>query len=144
VLKGPIQFIAIGFDGPQFKGEIVPALENLVNKEIVRIIDLVFVRKDANGDVLVLELEEVQDAVGDEYDAVCDLVSGLVSAEDAMLFAEGMENDTAGLVLVLEFLWAVEFTAAVRNAGGFLLADGYIPRDAVMELIEAYGDPSAI
>ena len=132
---GPVEFIVLGFPGNRFKGEIVPALADLVDSETIRIIDLAFVKKDADGSITTIELEEMDDdeaaGIGSHGD-----VGDLISAADLERAAEALEPNNSAAVLVWENTWAARFAQAVRNADGIVLENMRIPHDVVQAAIE--------
>ena len=132
---GPVEFIVLGFPGNRFKGEIVPALADLVESETIRIIDLAFVKKDADGSITTIELEEMDDdeaaGIGSHGD-----VGDLISAADLERAAEALEPNNSAAVLVWENTWAAKFAQAVRNADGIVLENMRIPHDVVQAAIE--------
>jgi hypothetical protein len=132
---GPVEFIVLGFPGNRFKGEIVPALADLVESETIRIIDLAFVKKDADGSITTIELEEMDDdeaaGIGSHGD-----VGDLISAADLERAAEALEPNNSAAVLVWENTWAARFAQAVRNADGIVLENMRIPHDVVQAAIE--------
>ena len=140
LVKGPVQFMAIAFPGNEFSGEIIPAVAEVIEKGIVRIIDLVFIRKDDDGNVGLVEFEDFTGAVGDEFDPLVDIVTGLIAEEDVQIFAEGMEANSSAVAIVFEHLWAAEIGAAVRRSNGTVVADGLIPRRAVVEILDRYSE----
>ncbi len=127
---GPVEYLVLAFPGNKFKGEIVPALTELVDNETIRIIDLAFIKKDADGSVTAIELEDMSDdeaaAFGD-FDDVGDLLNN----EDLMLTAEALEPNSSAAVLVWENTWAARFAQSVRNADGVVLENARIPHDVV-------------
>ena len=131
---GPVDVAVIGFGGDAFNGEIVPALAELVDAGVVRIIDLAFVRKAADGTVSAVEVAdaEVDDAFAkldaDQHD--------LLSAEDLLDIGESLEPASAGLLIVWENCWAAKFAQAVRHANGILVSQDRIPRDVVVRAID--------
>ena len=132
---GPVEFIVLGFPGNRFKGEIVPALADLVESETIRIIDLAFVKKDADGSITTIELEEMDDdeaaGIGSHGD-----VGDLISATDLERAAEALEPNNSAAVLVWENTWAAKFAQAVRNADGIVLENMRIPHDVVQAAVE--------
>jgi uncharacterized membrane protein len=128
---GPVEYIIIGFPENQFKGEIVPALADLVESGTVRILDLVFVTKDADGDVTSIEYEDLP-GLGD----IDGEVDGLVSEEDLEMIAEVLEPNSSGLMIVWEDVWASRLAAAIRSAGGVILSGERIPHDIVEAAFE--------
>lgn len=132
---GPVDVAVIGFTGDGFHGEIAPALRDLADSGVVRIIDLAFVRKDADGNSMAVELEDAN--VADVFAGLDDAEQDLLSDTDLDLIAEGLEPATAALVIVWENTWATRFSAAVRRSSGFLVSQDRIPHEAVVRAIEA-------
>jgi uncharacterized membrane protein len=128
---GPVEYIIIGFPENQFKGEIVPALADLVESGTVRILDLVFVMKDAAGTVTSVEYEDLPGVSELEGEA-----DGLLSEEDLEMVAEVLEPNSSGLMIVWEDLWASRLAAALRDAGGVILSGERIPHDIVEAAFE--------
>jgi translation initiation factor IF-2 len=129
---GPIEYLVVAFPGNKFKGEIVPALADLVESETIRILDLVFILKDEEGNVAALELSELDD--DDEAAGMTDVAEverGLLNEEDIQLAADALEDNSSAALLVFENVWATRFAEAVRNAGGLLVANERIPYDIV-------------
>ena len=134
---GPVDYLVVEFPGSKFNGDIAPALIDLVDRGIVRVLDLVLIRKDADGSFDAFELGDVdQGELGDLPRLETELAE-LLSAEDVANVAEALEpGSTAGL-LIYENLWAAPFASAMRRAGGQLIADGRIPIQAIIAAIEA-------
>jgi Family of unknown function (DUF6325) len=130
---GPIDYVIVEWPGRQPNGEAAPHLIDLVDRGLIRIIDLAFIAKDEEGNVTRLELADL----GDEVEAFADFEgasTGLLSEDDAGEAANALEPGTSAALLVYENLWAAPFVAAVRNSGGQLVASGRIP---VQDLIDA-------
>jgi len=132
---GPVDVACIGFVGDTFHGEIVPALKELVDSEVVRIIDLAFVAKAADGETTALEISDSDIAAA--FVGFDDDQHDLLSEEDLQLIADGLEPATAALVIVWENRWAARFAGAIRNANGFLISQDRIPHQTVVQAIEA-------
>ena len=126
---GPVEYIVVAFPGNKFKGEILPALVDLVSGGLIRIIDLVFVRKDVDGSVTVFELEDLPGDEAAPFGALELEVSDLLNEEDVLLEAEALEPDSSAALLVWESLWARSFSDAVRDAGGILVDYDRVPHD---------------
>jgi uncharacterized membrane protein len=129
---GPIEYLVVAFPGNKFKGEIIPALAELVENGTIRILDLVFIIKDEDGNVGAVELGELDPE--DEAAAMSDIAdvdAGLLNEEDIQLAAESLENNSSAGLLVFENVWATRFAEAVRNADGQLLANERIPYEVV-------------
>jgi hypothetical protein len=133
---GPVQYLAVGFPGNKFTGNITPALKELVESGTIRIIDLAFVGKDADGNVVSMELEELGSDAGKAFEALQAEVGDLVNEEDLKLIGEGLEPNSSAAVLVWEDVWAVKFTSAIREAGGVLIDIQRIPHDVVQAALD--------
>ena len=128
---GPIDFIALEFPGNRFKGEILPDMLELVDKEIIRIIDLVVIMKDQDGQVIVRELRELDPAHIEMFNPLKAEVSQMITQGDIDAIAEQLDNNsTAGLMLI-ENLWAKKTQQAMLDANGRLVMFERIPHDVV-------------
>lgn len=131
---GPIDFIALEFPGNQFKGEILPDLLELVDKEIIRIIDLVIIMK-AEGQLTVRELHEFDPAHIEMFNPLKADVNQMITRADIDAIAEQVaDNSTVGLLLI-ENLWAKKTQQAMQDANGRLLMFERIPPDVVEEAL---------
>lgn len=133
---GPVQCAVFGFPGSNFSGEIAPALAELVDKGIIRVLDLVFAMKDADGSVAIVELEELDPEKRAPWEGVADSPAGLLNDEDVDAIADALEPGDAAAMLVWEDVWAARFAQAVRNADGELLLLERIPFDVVNAAID--------
>jgi hypothetical protein len=134
---GPIDYLVVEFPGNRMTGEGFPLLVDLVDRGLIRILDLTFIRKDADGTVTGLE---IGDLTGDgELDlAVFEgASSGLLGQDDLEEAAAALEPGNSAGVLVYENLWAAPFAAALRRGGAELVASGRIPVPAVLAALEA-------
>jgi hypothetical protein len=124
---GPVELLVVAFPGNKFKGEIAPALGDLVDKGTIRIIDLIFVNKDRDGTVTALELQEIDDETAKLIDPITDKLTGLLSQEDIVQVGDALENNCSAAALLFENVWATRLRDALRNAGGQLVAIERIP-----------------
>jgi hypothetical protein len=132
---GPIDFIALEFPGNRFRGEILPDLFDLADKEIIRIIDLVIIIKD-QGEVIVRELRELDPAHMAMFDPLKAEVSQMITRGDIdAIAAQLADNSTAGLMLI-ENLWAKKTQQAMLDANGRLVMFERIPHDVVEAALE--------
>ena len=132
---GPIDWILIEFSGPP-TGKAAPYLLDLVDRGLIRIIDLVLVNKDAEGALTILELADI-DGDGELDLAVFEGVrSGVLGEDDVAEAAAVLEPDTSGVFLLYENLWAAPFAVAVRQAGGQLVASGRIPVQSIIAALD--------
>ena len=133
---GPIDFVVIEWPGTQPTGEALPYLVDLVDRGIVRILDLAFLTKGDDGTVAGVEISELAEQVA-EIKVFEGASSGLLSEDDKADAGEAMDPGSSAALLVYENRWAGPFAAAVRRSGGQLVADGRIP---VQSLIAALDD----
>jgi hypothetical protein len=126
---GPVEYIILGFPGNQFKGEIAPALGRLIESNTIRVIDLVFIRKDADGSVTSFEFDQLDELA--PFAALQGELDGLVSEEDIAYAADGLEPNSSAALIVWEDTWATEFAEAIRNADGVVLEGARIPYELV-------------
>lgn len=134
---GPIDYLVVEFPGNRMTGEGFPLLVDLVDRGLIRILDLTFIRKDADGSVTGLE---IGDLTGDgELDlAVFEgASSGLLGQDDLVEAAAALEPGNSAGVLIYENLWAAPFAAALRRGGAELVASGRIPVPAVLAALDA-------
>src|SRR5512133_3309387 len=111
---GPVDFVALEFKGNQFKGEIFPELMNLVNNGVVRIIDIIVVKKDADGKVTHQEIQETDKNVMAVFDQLKAEINGMIQVEDIEMIGEKLEPNSTAAILLFENLWAVNFVKAVE------------------------------
>ena len=128
---GPVDYAIIAFPGNDFRGEIAPALVDLVDQGTIRIIDIAFVGKSADGETVALEITELAPDVQESLDALGIEVQGLFNEDDLMDAANDLAPDSSAAVLVWENVWARKVTQAMRDAGGVLLAFDRIPHEVV-------------
>lgn len=132
---GPIEILIIGFPGNKFTGEVAPALAELVESGQIRVIDLVFVTKDSAGDVVAVELSDVDKATSAAFQPYVDDPSGMLADEDIEDIADALEPNSSAAILLFEHLWATKFQQAVAAAGGVLIDSIRIPKEVVDEVV---------
>lgn len=148
---GPVQLLVLGFDHPDFHGQIIDELERLKESDTIRVIDALAVHKDADGDIEVAHLSNLTTEEAIEIGSVVGALVGLgIEGEEGMEIgavigaeagAEGIEvfdeedawdvleeipNDSAAALLLIEHHWAVGLRNAIASAGGFRISDGFI------------------
>lgn len=136
----PVEYLIIGFEGNNFNGDIVPALLELVEEGTVKILDIVFILKDGNGDITALEFDELDEL--EPFRALTDDGSGLLNEEDIEIAAAALDPNSSAAFLVWEDLWATRFASAVRDSGGSIIRGERIPHEIVLDAIafDAQGD----
>ncbi len=123
----PVEYLVIEFPGNQFNGDVAPAVAELIEAGIVRLLDLLFVTKDEAGVVAWFELGDFDSAVGQAFEALEGTVGGLVSEDDVEEVAANLPLDCSAAILVWENVWAERFVAAVQASKGEVLAHERIP-----------------
>jgi uncharacterized membrane protein len=152
---GPVQLLVVGFAGGEFKGEIMAVLDDLRDRDVIRLVDMAFVRKDDQGELVMIERSDLSEEEAAEFGAVVGALIGFGAAgeegaeigaiegaeaaseggmlEDQMWYiADEIPEGTAAAVALIEHRWAIPLREAIMNAGGFLLSDAWIhPTDLV-------------
>jgi hypothetical protein len=137
---GPVDWIVVEFPGSRFKGEIAPTLVDLVDRGVIRVLDLVLMKKAEDGTLDFYELADLEDSEVGALRAYETALATLLSEEDVVAVAEAVEPGSSAALLVWENCWAAPFGSAVRHAGGQLVASGRIPVQALLAAIEAEDD----
>jgi len=135
---GPIDFIALELGTEQLKGEAMAALLELVDKKIIRLVDLVVVVKDEDGNFEALEMQELAPDLIAVLDPLDVEVTGMVQMEDIEMIAGALENNKTAAILLVENLWAIKFAEAVTRASGRLIMYDRIPFEVVNEMVELF------
>ena len=128
---GPVDYAVIAFPGNRFRGEIGPALAELVEAGTIRIIDIAFAGKNADGDAIAFELTELDPDVQEGLEKAGVEVGGLLNDDDLMDIAARLEPNSSGALIVWENVWARKVAQAMRDAGGELVAFERVPHDVV-------------
>ena len=133
----PVDYMIVAFPGNEFKGEIAPALADLVEKGTIRIIDLAFVAKDADGNIAAFELTDIDPDVRKGFENMGVEVNGLFNEEDLQAAGEELDPNSSAALLVWENLWAKDVAQAIRDAGGELLDFERLPHEVVQAARDA-------
>jgi hypothetical protein len=133
---GPVDYAIVAFPGNRFRGEIAPALAELVEQGTIRIIDIAFVGKNAEGEAIALELTELDPDVQEGLEKAGVEVSGLFNEDDLQAAAEELEPNMSAALIVWENVWARKVAQAMRDAGGVLLDFERLPHAVVQEARE--------
>ena len=133
---GPVDYLVVEFPGSNFNGEIMPELVDLVERGVVRVLDLVVIKKDEDSTFEAFEFADIEDGVLGELRELEREFADLLSEDDIAAVVDAMEpGSTAGL-LIYENLWAAPLASAVRRSGGQLVASGRIPVQALLAVLE--------
>jgi len=137
---GPIDVVVIGYPaGAPMTGEAVPILLDLVDRGIVRVLDALFVRKEADGTFSGFDIADLEEDTAGDLTVFAGASTGLLDDEDVALAAAEIEPGTAAVMIVYENHWAAPFAAAVRRNGGVLIAHQRIGVQELMDAIDAAG-----
>jgi Family of unknown function (DUF6325) len=134
---GPISYLIVQFPGNKMTGEGFPILVDLVERGLIRILDLVFVTRDTDGSIRAIELSDI------DHDGQLDLAvfegasSGLLDSSDLADAESVIDPGSSAAVLIFENRWATPLTQAMRRGGAELVAAGYIPHDALVASLDA-------
>jgi len=134
---GPIDYIVVEFPGSKMTGEGFPLLVDLVDRGIIRILDLAFVTKDLDGTVRAIAISDFDGDGELDLAAFAGASSGLLGEDDIDEAGTVLEPGSSAGILVYENVWAGPFAAAVRRGGGQLVASGRIPVQALLAALEA-------
>jgi Family of unknown function (DUF6325) len=132
---GPVEYVVIAFPGNRFKGEIVPALAELVDHDVIRIIDVAFIEKDAEGNTTMFEYDSLDDVLEFGFAEVDGEAGGVLNDEDLELAAEALAPDTSAALIVWEHRWAAGVAQAIRDAGGRIIAGERVPDEIVEQAL---------
>ena len=134
---GPISYLIVEFPGNKMTGDGLVELVDLVDRGVIRVLDLLFVARDTDGSTRVIELQDI------DNDGSLDLAmfegasSGVLDDSDLVDAASVIEPGSSAGVLLFENRWATSFTQALRRGGAQLVAAGYIPQDALLASLDA-------
>ena len=137
---GPIVYLVVEFPGSGMTGEGLPILIDLVDRGIIRILDLVFLSKDLDGTVTVLELQDIDGQLETDLSVFYGASSGLLDETDIGEGAAAVEPGSSAGILIYENRWAAPFAAALRRGGAQLVASVQVPLDAFLETAAALAE----
>jgi hypothetical protein len=123
----PIEYLVVAFPEGNISDEIAPELADLVDKKVIRILDIVFLTKETAGEVNVLEFDELENMAG--FAGIDGEVGGLIGPDDLDFVAGELDPGCAAAVLLVEDLWAASLASALDRSGGVLLEGARIPED---------------
>jgi len=131
---GPVSYTVVAFPGNKFNGSVAPEVEKLINSGLVRVLDLVFVLKDDNGDAVTFEFDQLEDLL--PFGELEGEVGGLITEEDLSHVADELPPGNSALAIVWEDLWAKPLVAAVQDSGGVVVDTARIPAQLVEAALE--------
>lgn len=132
---GPLEYVVIEFEGNHLTGEIVPELHRLRDLGIVRVVDLLLIQKDAQGNVSARELSDLSEEEAKSYGPIAGDVLDLLSEADVETAAADLPLNSSGAIALLEHTWATHLRETIRNAQGRLISGGLLPAAEVERLV---------
>jgi uncharacterized membrane protein len=136
-VHGPVDFVLLEFTGNRLTGKAAKEVLRLVDTGIIRLYDVLFIGKGANGDVHALDLASELAEDADDFRELTGARSGLLNDDDMREAAEAMQPGTLAVLIIYENIWAIRFIAAAREAGGELVAAARIPGTDVMAALDS-------
>lgn len=133
-MRGPIDFIIVGFEGNKFNGGILRSLKEALDKGTIALLGISVLSKDDEGKVSVADVKSAAEELKMDIADYLPDNNDLIVNDDVNEVAELLKNKSAAGLLVIEHLWAKPLKEAIDRAGGYLVADGRIHPDAAMEL----------
>ncbi len=131
---GPLEYIVIGCPGNQFTSEIVPELNSIQEKGLIQVVDLLFVRKNADDTVTALEVSDLEDDELAAFGPLRESLTGLITPEDVMTLSRALPADTSAAIVLLEHLWLNKLEEAVERANGVVYIGGMIPYSTLRQV----------
>ena len=131
---GPIDYVVLEWPGKQPTGDVAPMIVDLVDRGIIRVLDVAFMVKNDDGTVEAIELGELEDGGFGEFEGAS---SGLIGRDDLEEAAAALDPGTAAAVLIWENRWAAPVAIALRRSGGQLVASGRLPIQSLVASLEA-------
>jgi Family of unknown function (DUF6325) len=142
---GPLEYTVIGFRKGTFDGSIAREIGKVVDQDIIRIVDIVLIDRDAQGNTAVIEIDAKEDPAFESFAPILANRMGLFTPEDIETIAESLPPETSALAVLFEHRWAEDIKDAMARAGGFLVARAVIPPEVLEEVsaeLEAAGTPA--
>jgi hypothetical protein len=133
---GPVEYLIVAFPGNELSEDLVPALEELVKTNTVRILDIAFIEKDANGDVGAFELEDNNSDAGRAFQRLQAELGEFVNSDDLLAVGEQLKPNSSAAVLVWEDVWATRLRDAITASGGEMLDMQRVPLAVIDAALE--------
>lgn len=133
---GPIDLIVLEFKSKNFDSEIVASIADLVSVEIIRILDLVIVQKDAGSEVTVWEIQELSPSDLQILEPLRAEISGMITADDIQMIGKRLKDNTAAAMMLFENLWAIKLRQDIVDSGGRMVMHERIPKEIVADAIK--------
>lgn len=134
---GAIDYVVVELPRQHVTGELIPSLLDLIDREIIRILDVLMVTKSDDGSYSIVQPDDVDAAFADDIEQLAGASSGLLGDEDAAAIAEVLQPGHGALAIVYENLWSLPFAQAARAAGGQVISIGHIPTQALLSVLDS-------
>ncbi len=131
---GPLEYVVIGLQDNHFTSDILPELNAIQEKGHIRVVDLLFVTKDASGTATIREVSELSDEELSAYGCITEGLMGLFTAQDVEQLVGEIPINTSAVIVLLEHTWVIGLTEAVRKAGGVLFTGGLVTPDTLKQV----------
>ena len=131
---GPLEYMVIACPGNQFTSEIVPELSSIQEKGLIRVVDVLFVRKNADNTVSALEVSDLEDDEQAAFGPMQESLKGLITPQDIVTLSSTLPSDTSAAIVLLEHLWLQKLEDAVERANGVVHIGGMIPHSTVQQV----------
>ena len=131
---GPLEYVVIGFEDNQFASVVLPELNAIQRNGAIRVVDLLFVQKEADGVPSVREVNELDEQELQSFGGIVDDLLGLFTTVDVEQLAAAVPPGASAVVVLLEHTWVVRLTDAVRRAGGKLFTGGMVTPEALQSI----------
>lgn len=139
--SGPFEFVVIAFEADRFTSKIIPQLRKLQEKGVIQLADLLFLKKDAQGTVVVTEISDLQEEEAQAYMDLTSTCSGLLSVEDVEQLAADLPLNCSAAIVLFEHSWAADLKETIVQAQGKLLAGGLVPSDTIDQVRRELATP---
>jgi hypothetical protein len=131
---GPLEYMVIGCPANQFASEIVPELNAIQERGLIQVVDLLFIRKNADNTVTVLEMKDLNDQELAAFGRIKDSLMGFITHQDIVTLSNAVPPDTSAAIVLLEHLWIGRLEEAVDRANGVVYIGGMVPPTAHEQL----------
>jgi hypothetical protein len=131
---GPLEYVMVAFEGNRFSGQILTALRDAQEKGIIRVIDMLMIKKDEQGNVMALELSELSEEEARPFGFLAGGLLNIFGPDDVEATVEQMPNNSAAGLLLIEDTWAIPLKEAILNAGAVASTGGLVAREVVQSI----------
>ena len=135
MVLGPVDVYVIGFPGNQFTGKIAPEIVELIDNGTIRVLDILFVIKDAKGAVTSIEMSDLEPDTGPSFMAINIAQPGALGQDDAEEISDDLPVNSSALLIAFENLWAAKLTNALQDANAYVIDNIRIPVDVAQAVI---------